>query len=516
MTAHFQAIAQAISAALLHFVWQGAAMALLLWITLAILGRRPARLRYAVSCAAFGVMSALPFVTAFLVYRAPGAAILSVGEPIVDTAVPAALAASTFLPRLLAAIEAWALPVWSAGVMVLAIRFLRSATHVARLKRSGEPVSLALAETASHLARRMGIVKSLRVLTSALADTPSVVGFLKPVILFPPAALMNLSTAQLESVLAHELAHIRRHDYLINLLQTIAETLFFYQPAIWWVSSQIRNERELCCDDMVVEICGDPVGYARALTQLERARLDSPSLALLSAGGPLMHRIQRLTGVAGHQPAPRVSAALAAGLAMVCFLVNVNWAKAQSGREGDFKLDSVWIDTVKYGNLPITVRALGSLTTPTTALLSVSSQLPAQLLNALQIGQNAVIDLGNKITVAGKVTRVDAASANGTVPVTVEIKAPMAEFAGHAVDGLVQIKTLHDVVFVGRPVNVAAFAETMMFKLEPDGQHWSRAKVRFGPSSVNAIQVAEGLQPGDKIIISDMAAYGGYDRLRGQ
>jgi hypothetical protein len=201
---------------------------------------------------------------------------------------------------------------------------------------------------------------------------------------------------------------------------------------------------------------------------------------------------------------------------MVCFLVNVNWVKAQGGREGDFKLDSVWIDTVKYGNLPISVRALGSLTTPTTAQLSVSSQLPAQLLNALQIGQSAVIDLGNTITVAGKVTRVDAASANGTVPVTVEIKAPMAEFAGHAVDGLVQIKTLHDVVFVGRPVNVAAFAETMMFKLEPDGQHWSRAKVRFGSSSVNAIQVAEGLQPGDKIIISDMAAYGGYDRLRGQ
>jgi len=147
-----------------------------------------------------------------------------------------------------------------------------------------------------------------------------------------------------------------RHDYLINLLQTIAETLFFYQPAIWWVSSQIRNERELCCDDMVVEICGDPVGYARALTQLERARLDSPSLALLSAGGPLMHRIQRLTGV-GWASAGAESLCCAGGgtrdgvLSRECELGR----KAQSGREGDFKLDSVWIDTVKYGNLPITV-----------------------------------------------------------------------------------------------------------------------------------------------------------------
>ena len=320
---------------------------------------------------------------------------------------------------------------------------------MAKLKRCGEPVSLALAETASRLARRMGIVKSLRVLTSALADTPSVVGFLKPVILFPPAALLNLSAVQLESIVAHELAHIRRHDYLVNLLQTIAETLFFYQPAIWWVSSRIRSERELCCDDLVVEICGDPVGYARALMQLERLRLGSPSLALMSTGGPLMYRIQRLAGVAEYQPAPKASAALAAGLAMVCFLMNGHWAKAQGGREGEVKLDSVWTDTVKYGNLPIMVRALGTLITPTTAQLNV----PSQFSNGVQIGQSATIDLGNYVTVAGKVTRVDAAGASGTVPVTVEIQARMAGFVGHAVDGTVQIKTLHDVVFVGRPAN---------------------------------------------------------------
>lgn len=510
------AIAQAITQALLHFVWQGAAVAVLLWIALAILGRRPARLRYAVSCAALAVMSALPFVTAFLVYRAPGAPVPFSGGAIADAAVPAALAAPAFLPRLLAAIEAWVLPVWSAGVMLLAIRFLRSATHVAKLKRSGEPVSLALAGTALQLARRMGITKSLRVLTSALADSPSVVGFLKPVILFPPAALLNLSPAQLESILVHELAHIRRHDYLINVLQTIAETLFFYQPAIWWVSSRIRAERELCCDDLVVEICGDPVGYARALTQLERLRLESPSLAptltMSSTGGPLMYRIQRLTGVAAHQPAPRVSAALAAGLAMVCFLTNVHWAKAQSGREGEFKLDSVWTDTVKYGDLPIQVRALGSLTTPTTAVLNVASQFSS----GVQIGQSALIATHNGVTVPGKVTQVDLPGAKTTVAVTVELQAPMAAFVGNEIDGTVRIKTLHDVSFVGRPIDVPAFGQAALFKLEADGQHWSRVKVQFGASSVNSIQVQAGLNTGDKIILSDMAAYSNYDRLRGQ
>ena len=112
----------------------------------------------------------------------------SVGEKaIADAAVPAGLAAPVFLPRLLAEIEAWALPVWSAGVMVLALRLFCSASHVTRLKRSGEPVGLPFADPVSQLARRMGITKSLRVFTSALADTPSVVGFLRPVILFPPA-----------------------------------------------------------------------------------------------------------------------------------------------------------------------------------------------------------------------------------------------------------------------------------------------------------------------------------------
>jgi hypothetical protein len=119
------AITQAISEALLHFVWQGAAVALLVWLTLAILGRRPARLRYVVSCAGLAVMSALPFITAFLLYRARGAAAPSIGEAaIAHAAVPAMLAAPALLPRLLAAIEAWALPVWSLGVMILAIRFI--------------------------------------------------------------------------------------------------------------------------------------------------------------------------------------------------------------------------------------------------------------------------------------------------------------------------------------------------------------------------------------------------------
>ena len=99
-------------------------------------------------------------------------------------------------------------------------------------------------------------------------DTPTVIGWLRPVVLLPVAALANLTPDQVQAILAHELAHVRRHDFVVNLLQTIAETLLFYHPAVWWLSHRIRVEREHCCDDIAVEVCGDPVGYAEALTTL--------------------------------------------------------------------------------------------------------------------------------------------------------------------------------------------------------------------------------------------------------
>jgi hypothetical protein len=101
---------------------------------------------------------------------------------------------------------------------------------------------------------------------------------------------------QLEALIAHELAHVRRHDYFVNVLQMVVETLLFYHPAVWWVSSRIRYERELCCDDLAVRSCGNAVSYARALARLERLRTDGPTLAMGSANGALFHRIQRLLG----------------------------------------------------------------------------------------------------------------------------------------------------------------------------------------------------------------------------
>lgn len=509
------AIAHAISAALLNFIWQGPLVAFLLWVTLKTLRSGSARLRYLVSCAALAIMAALPEITAWLVYRASGAPGATANRVVVipDSLGPAIWPAAASPSTWIAVLEAWALPLWFAGVLIFALRLIWSSRHVARLRCEGDAAEDSLAQTVLHLARRMSLDRPVRVLISSLADSPSVAGWLRPAILLPAASLLNLSVEQLEAVLAHELAHIRRHDYLVNVLQTLAETLFFYQPAVWWVSSCIRNEREPCCDDLAVEICGDPVGYARALTRLERLRVISPELALSSTAGPLLRRIQRLTGAVEEQPPSRLPAVLALSLALACgVMTSLHWTNAQpqAARDAEVARDSVWFDTVKFGDLPILVRALGSMTTPSTAELKVA----ASLANLVQLGQSASVDLHQGMTIAGKVTRIDSNAVNGTVTVAVDVQAPVPEFAAQPVDGIIRIKTLHDVVFVGRPAFAKSDSQFMLFEVESDGSHAKKVKVRFGAMSYDAVQILEGLQPGDHVILSDMSKYDGYDRVR--
>jgi uncharacterized protein (TIGR03435 family) len=185
--------------------------------------------------------------------------------------------------------------------------------------------------TVAGLAVRMGIERPVRAVISRGVDVPGVIGWLRPVILLPPATAMGLTPEQLEAVLAHELAHVRRHDYFVNILQMVAETLLFYHPVVWWTSKQIRRERELCCDDLAVRCCGDPVTYARALTTLEKMRVTVSGLAMGSTGGPLLYRIQRLLGTTTREYGPsRWPGVLAMCLALTCAALNVSWVRAQS------------------------------------------------------------------------------------------------------------------------------------------------------------------------------------------
>ncbi len=184
---------------------------------------------------------------------------------------------------------------WSIGVLMFAVRPVWSLITIRRLRRQGisavpENVSALLASTA----KRLGVSCAIEVWQSAVVQVPIVAGYLKPVILLPVSVVSGLPASQLEAILAHELAHIRRHDYLVNLLQTLVETICFYHPAVWWLSYQIRCEREHCCDDIAVRALGSPLHYSRALLALEEMRVVQTPLAVGAGGGSLLTRVRRL------------------------------------------------------------------------------------------------------------------------------------------------------------------------------------------------------------------------------
>lgn len=185
---------------------------------------------------------------------------------------------------------------YCAGLCLMLTRFALSIWQVRTLKQSGVSAPQAhIAELMEYWQGQFSISRPVKLLLSASIDVPMMLGVVKPVILLPVASVSNLSVDQLEAILMHELAHIKRNDYLLNILQTIAETILFFNPFVWLISAEIRKEREHCCDDMVVSFTSDPVPYASALASLEVSRYEN-GLSLAAAGNKnqLLNRIKRI------------------------------------------------------------------------------------------------------------------------------------------------------------------------------------------------------------------------------
>ena len=325
-------LAQAISLALIHFLWQGTIAGLLLWTVLYSLRKKPANARYIAACAVLGVMAVLPVLTAGLLYFRPGSTHIVHGTAVDVRQITASAVAALDIaqPAWLALLQQWALPVWCAGVLLFSLRLVVGYQHVFQLTRRGQPAGDALMSVVSRLIRSMGVGRRVRVLISPLSDTPGVVGWIRPVVMLPAATLMGLTPLQLEAVLAHELGHIKRYDYLVNMFQMTVETLLFYHPAVWWASRRIRVERELCCDDLAVQFSGSSLRYAKALITLEKMRLKPPVVAMASTGGPLLYRIQRLAGVTPREyGSSRLPAIFAAALGAMCIVLSVTWVRGQ-------------------------------------------------------------------------------------------------------------------------------------------------------------------------------------------
>ena len=243
------ALTDAIGAALIHSLWQDSMVAIGLWAALAASRHRSANARYAAACGALALMVVLPILTTGVFYlRALPANLVSLAtagtarKTVEDAQAMTAVWIGTGIQPTawMARLQQWALPLWSVGVLLFSLRPVCSGAHAVALKRQSEPAHAATFAMVARVGRHLGVRRPVQVVITPLTHGPATLGWLRPVILLPPATAMGLTPRQLEAVLAHELAHIRRHDYAANILQMVVETLFFYHPAIWWASKRIR------------------------------------------------------------------------------------------------------------------------------------------------------------------------------------------------------------------------------------------------------------------------------------
>lgn len=336
---------------LVHALWQVGLIALL-YQGLAISARGAApRWRYRLACAALAASLVVPIGTFVAISSGaiarPTSAIVpgpehqhengpakaTTGVARLASAVPVPHAASDrsgsrrSFESLIAAVDLWmpwVVGLWVAGTALGIAGLGMSWIRVQILARqSTDAVPRAVSSLMQQLRARLRVRRRVALRRSNRVDSPAQVGWARPVILLPSAAA-RLHERSLEPVLAHELAHIRRHDYLINLLQSLAERLMFFQPAFRWMSEQARRERELCCDELAARCCeGGALAYARGLARLEAMRVGPPALAM--ADDNLLARVRRLVDP---RPAPRPGAApvlmaLLAGLALLGLTVEL-------------------------------------------------------------------------------------------------------------------------------------------------------------------------------------------------
>ncbi len=286
--------------ALVHFVWQGTALAAVAAVTMHLCRR--ASVRYVIGVSTLGLMLAAPVATFFFLGRPASAkpVTFSASGPQLGLA-KGTHAGSAFTPASSGVPSSdkflWLVEAWLSGVAFFSLRTAGAFLLLERRqRRQSMPLSGRMLGACSTLQQRLGLDRAVRFCECRWLQAPAVVGWFRPVVLLPVTALTGLSQDQLESVIAHELAHIKRLDAFVNVFQICVETLLFYHPAVWWLNRRIRTEREHCCDDMAIALCGNAVEYARALTLMEEWR-SAPALAMAANRGPLAERIVRLLGL---------------------------------------------------------------------------------------------------------------------------------------------------------------------------------------------------------------------------
>jgi len=287
---------------LIHFIWQGALVALALKLLLTITPYQKAQLRYFWSALAMINSLIVPIITFYIVFQPEyiqqytqlsNTILLSQSTELQQSS------STVWYQELIETLPYVSL-LWLTTVSMLASKLFIELYNVNQLAKTDTiPANDALVKRFETLVERIQLTKTPRLLISLRTKVPMAIGWLKPVVLIPASMLTGLTPAQLDMLILHELAHIRRHDYFVNFLQTLVETLLFFHPGVRWISKQMRNEREYCSDDIAVKISGNPIAYAHTLADTaslcKKHRHHSiPSMAMAASGGDLKQRVVRL------------------------------------------------------------------------------------------------------------------------------------------------------------------------------------------------------------------------------
>ncbi|WP_084069411.1 M56 family metallopeptidase [Paraburkholderia heleia] len=320
------ALVQALGWALLQFVWKGALIGMATALSLRLLRGASPQSRYALPCVSLLLCLAVPVLD---VYRGIEAAPWTSGwlrtsnSPIMPTiSTRAPLTLDDALPRLVA--------VWLAGVAVMSCRLAAGLLWVRRIGQAlPDWPDTRWQDSVSALAARCGLLRPVVLHVTAHRSSPLTIGWWRPLVLVPAALLTRMPPDLLEAVLAHEVAHIKRADYLVNLLQSVNEALLFYHPAVWWLSRQIRIERECVADQIAATLIQNPRRLALALEQLDTLQsthADCAPVAQSAQGGQLLDRIRRLCQPV--LPSPNWTAhvpAIAFGFVGLCVTAQTLW-----------------------------------------------------------------------------------------------------------------------------------------------------------------------------------------------
>lgn len=301
---------QALGWTLFHSIWQGFLVAIILLIGLKITDDKSAKFRYALSFAALMILLFSSGITFYSYYNDPQYSVTihsyltkesldktqdNLNTAQIDSTNKSFLlddAEKLFSNNLQIIVAAWLI-----GFIIFTFRFCGGLIYISRLKNVNHlELPNHIKEKLDHISSRLLNNKKLHVFESIHVSVPLTIGFLKPIILFPIGLISSLPIAQIEAILAHEIAHIKRYDFFVNIIQSIAETILFYHPVVWWISSVIRNERENCCDDIAIKLCMDRIAYSNALINIQQLKASNSILAIALNGkeSNLFRRIKRM------------------------------------------------------------------------------------------------------------------------------------------------------------------------------------------------------------------------------